>query len=207
MSVRYGRSGMDHPGYPAKPGLRTGRPPPVHFSASIPAESWGLASSLASSLRPRVCALRRLRLSRSADARRCCAAAFFRSLGCSLMRTRLRLRRPYGKDRASFGGRAPPASVRLKCCRSSVVEHPLGKGEVVSSILTGSTIFVGFFQCHASASFAERRGTMREHAAVWTQIGHTKSRSVHRSGLVPLAWRDCRNVDGPRPVDCLGASS
>src|SRR2546427_1095075 len=24
-------------------------------------------------------------------------------------------------------------------CRSSVVEHPLGKGEVVSSILTGST--------------------------------------------------------------------
>jgi hypothetical protein len=25
------------------------------------------------------------------------------------------------------------------CCRSSVVEHPLGKGEVVSSILTGST--------------------------------------------------------------------
>jgi hypothetical protein len=61
-----------------------------------------------------------------------------------------------------------------------VVEHPLGKGEVVSSILTGSTMFVGFFQCHASSSFAERRGTMREHAAVWTQIGHTKSRSVHR---------------------------
>src|SRR5262249_1583489 len=25
------------------------------------------------------------------------------------------------------------------CCRSSVVEHSLGKGEVVSSILTGST--------------------------------------------------------------------
>src|SRR5215470_13432532 len=55
------------------------------------------------------------------------------------MRTRLRLRRPCGKDRAGFGGRTPPASVRLKCCRSSVVEHPLGKGEVVSSILTGST--------------------------------------------------------------------
>ena len=28
------------------------------------------------------------------------------------------------------------------CCRSSVVEHPLGKGEVVSSILTGSTTLV-----------------------------------------------------------------
>ncbi len=26
-------------------------------------------------------------------------------------------------------------------CRSSVVEHSLGKGEAVSSILTGSTIF------------------------------------------------------------------
>src|SRR5215469_8921580 len=26
-----------------------------------------------------------------------------------------------------------------RCCRSSVVEHSLGKGEVVSSILTGST--------------------------------------------------------------------
>ena len=26
------------------------------------------------------------------------------------------------------------------CCRSSVVEHPLGKGEVGSSILLGSTI-------------------------------------------------------------------
>src|ERR1700722_7059326 len=35
-----------------------------------------------------------------------------------------------GKGRVS-----PPAG-----CRSSVVEHPLGKGEVVSSILTGSTI-------------------------------------------------------------------
>jgi hypothetical protein len=28
---------------------------------------------------------------------------------------------------------------RTARCRSSVVEHPLGKGEVVSSILTGST--------------------------------------------------------------------
>src|SRR5262249_14132653 len=51
---------------------------------------------------------------------------------------RLRLRQPYGKDRAGFGGSAAP-SVPLQCCRSSVVEHPLGKGEVGSSILTGST--------------------------------------------------------------------
>src|SRR6185503_17259961 len=31
---------------------------------------------------------------------------------------------------------------RRPCCRSSVVEHPLGKGEVVSSILPGSTSFL-----------------------------------------------------------------
>jgi hypothetical protein len=33
-----------------------------------------------------------------------------------------------------------PRAHRFSCCRSSVVEHPLGKGEVVSSILTGSTM-------------------------------------------------------------------
>jgi hypothetical protein len=68
-------------------------------------------------------------------------------------------------------------------------------------------MFVGFFQCHASANFAERRGTMREHAAVWTQIGHTKSRSVHRSYFARSAQRDTQTFDGPGQVDCLGASS
>ena len=52
----------------------------------------------------------------------------------------LRHFRPYGKDRRARGRVpfllfSPPA----RRCRSSVVEHPLGKGEVVSSILTGST--------------------------------------------------------------------
>src|SRR6185369_8298918 len=38
-------------------------------------------------------------------------------------------------------GRPPQVlwAISRSCCRSSVVEHPLGKGEVVSSILTGST--------------------------------------------------------------------
>src|SRR5262249_11177570 len=44
-----------------------------HFSASIPAESWGLLAC-SSTLRPLACALRRLRLSRNAAARRRCAA-------------------------------------------------------------------------------------------------------------------------------------
>jgi hypothetical protein len=52
---------------------------------------------------------------------------------------RLRHFRPCGKDRRARSqvpfSLLPPASR----CRSSVVEHPLGKGEVVSSILTGST--------------------------------------------------------------------
>jgi hypothetical protein len=43
------------------------------------------------------------------------------------------------------------AFAALARCRSSVVEHSLGKGEVVSSILTGSTRkalqFEGFQQC------------------------------------------------------------
>ncbi len=44
---------------------------------------------------------------------------------------------------------ATVASVRRDpvCCRSSVVEHSLGKGEVESSILSGSTISLQLF-CH-----------------------------------------------------------
>ena len=38
------------------------------------------------------------------------------------------------------GAAAIGAPFRTKCCRSSVVERILGKAEVVSSILTGSTI-------------------------------------------------------------------
>ena len=45
---------------------------------------------------------------------------------------------PYGKDRG-IRGRIPCDIAPARRCRSSVVEHSLGKGEVVSSILTGST--------------------------------------------------------------------
>ena len=44
---------------------------------------------------------------------------------------------PYGKDRRIRGRISSIHPARR--CRSSVVEHSLGKGEVVSSILTGST--------------------------------------------------------------------
>lgn len=36
-----------------------------------------------------------------------------------------------------------------RCCRSSVVEHSLGKGEVDSSILSGSTIYRSGFKAIA----------------------------------------------------------
>src|SRR5439155_9969441 len=50
---------------------------------------------------------------------------------------RLRHFWPCGKDRRARFNRY--FRNRTRRCRSSVVEHPLGKGEVVSSILTGST--------------------------------------------------------------------
>src|SRR5215813_1081759 len=52
--------------------------------------------------------------------------------------TRLRHVGPCGKDHARPLSH-PSFSHPARRCRSSVVEHPLGKGEVVSSILTGST--------------------------------------------------------------------
>jgi hypothetical protein len=53
---------------------------------------------------------------------------------------RLRGLAPYGKHRPAVWSRLLAAFAALARCRSSVVEHSLGKGEVVSSILTGSTI-------------------------------------------------------------------
>jgi hypothetical protein len=46
-------------------------------------------------------------------------------------------------------------------CRSSVVEHPLGKGEVVSSILTGSTKKMGASQSAPLQNRAEQNAKRR----------------------------------------------
>lgn len=48
----------------------------------------------------------------------------------------------------------------VKCCRSSVVERILGKAEVVSSILTGSTIFP-FIVIAINGVFPARRNDVR----------------------------------------------
>ena len=44
-----------------------------------------------------------------------------------------------GLRQFDFGSNSQP-----RCCRSSEVEHSLGKGEVESSILSGSTIFFNY---------------------------------------------------------------
>src|SRR5262249_39647126 len=56
--------------------------------------------------------------------------------GPSCGSTRLRGHVPYGKDRRAISCLSRLLKAR---CRSSVVEHSLGKGEVVCSIHTGST--------------------------------------------------------------------
>ncbi len=75
---------------------------------------------------------------------------------------RLRHFRPCGKDRR----RSRPRSIFLLLlpasrCRSSVVEHPLGKGEVVSSILTGSTDKMGVSQFAPLQNHAEQSKNLR----------------------------------------------
>src|SRR5579872_3163702 len=70
-------------------------------------------------------------------------AVKFRPAPVMLTTACLRLTGPYGKDRAAllaFFSRFSYLAYLAACCRSSVVEHSLGKGEVDSSILSGSTI-------------------------------------------------------------------
>src|SRR5579872_4140075 len=71
-----------------------------------------------------------------------CFAVKFRPARVMLTTACLRLTGPYGKDRAAllaFFSRFSYLAYLAACCRSSVVEHSLGKGEVDSSILSGST--------------------------------------------------------------------
>ena len=95
--------------------------------------------------RPREAALRRRRLARSATARRCSRVPGPSREGLrSVMGVFLAPRHDCRKCSRTL--EPPPPLWQLSAaraapgCRSSVVEHPLGKGEVVSSILTGSTI-------------------------------------------------------------------
>ena len=101
---------------------------------------------------PRVCTFRRFKFSRRAAANRFSRSCFvsamilieftvrlvsnpttIKSSVAFLATTHLQQALPYGK-------RSPTPNVFTICCRSSGVEHSLGKGEAESSILSGSTI-------------------------------------------------------------------
>ena len=97
---------------------------------------------------------------------------------------RLRHFRPYGKDRRARGRVpfllfSPPAGR----CRSSVVEHPLGKGEVVSSILTGSTrkspIDKGLSHTREKRAWQNRAEQSTTRHAKTHQISTKRSVDVH----------------------------
>lgn len=139
-----------------------------HLRSSLPAaEMPSVLSSASPVRRERACAFRLRRFARSSSARRAfrwswvvegvllsfavMAAGPNRS-PCSIVmseRNTYHCGRPMSAQKTSrlsdrhnlrsreSCGRSPPHSGR---CRSSVVEHSLGKGEVESSILSGSTI-------------------------------------------------------------------
>src|ERR1700736_5466257 len=64
-------------------------------------------------------------------------------------------------------------------CRSSVVEHPLGKGEVVSSILTGSTRkspdLLRLSNGRPGPSRADRCRTMQENESITARFRHAET--------------------------------
>jgi hypothetical protein len=69
--------------------------------------------------------------------------------------------RPYGKHH-ELGPHLPLLRLRADHrCRSSVVEHPLGKGEVVSSILTGSTNKTGLSALCPVQNLAEHNAKLQ----------------------------------------------
>jgi len=80
---------------------------------------------------------------------------------------RLRTQKRCGKDRRDFSALCTARSIRppKARCRSSVVEHSLGKGEVLSSILSGSTIkrpyFIGNFSIFAVLSITAVNHSLR----------------------------------------------
>ena len=165
-----------------------------------------LGSGPGAVVRPFAWALRRLRFSRNAAPRRRCRLALSVFLGRSSMAGKIRagagrrkglratvaedgpcLRRfgPYGKDRRIRGRISSIHPARR--CRSSVVEHSLGKGEVVSSILTGSTtkspINRGFLHVRKDVALQNRAEQNAKRRAETHQIRPKRSADVHAHNM------------------------
>jgi hypothetical protein len=93
--------------------------------------------------------------------------------------------------------RAPPDGARERC-RSSVVEHSLGKGEVESSILSGSTIIINMLRISEDADFTRSlfnpqkltpRGVMQSaHSSKIEEI----LKEIHEQYVPKEGWNDAQ---------------
>ena len=120
--------------------------------------------------------------------------SFWRRSGLA---ARLRGIRPCGKDRPALLGPFGRFSLSGARCRSSVVEHSIGNGEVDSSILSGSTSPLLLIKlvlakrigrsvkcCGTSAQ--NRRGTRRSND-VCARRHHKGVEPKRRAGMIPRA--------------------
>src|SRR5262249_32263878 len=110
----------------------------------------------------------------------------------ALRGARLRHFHTCGKDRRARSNRYFRNRRR---CRSSVVEHPLGKGEVVSSILTGSTSKMGARQIAPLQNRAEQNAKRRTNTH---QIRTICSLHVQGRREIPRHWFSPEIVGGER---------
>ena len=97
---------------------------------------------------------------------------------------RLRMRGACGKDRPLRRGPFGPILVTGACCRSSVVEHSIGNGEVDSSILSGSTIAFseGVPEKHVPIGTTERCSVHDFSAAQSQQASRGPCSAMHTAG-------------------------
>ena len=89
------------------------------------------------------------------------------------------------QEPAACRGLLGPILTYRACCRSSVVEHSIGNGEVDSSILSGSTIF----QCRINSYLDEA-------------VGPISTARLRRLGKKAIADR-CESIDRKRRDELL----
>jgi hypothetical protein len=116
---------------------------------------------------------------------------------------RLRDRWPCGKDRPPCEPLEADSRVVARC-RSSVVEHSIGNGEVDSSILSGSTIFFNKISLFAS-TLAMRRGT--ECRTIRPSLNWHRETRTSRSAARSVTWsRRSGGATTARNIDRDGSS-
>ena len=193
------------------------------FPAASPPVCAPISSAASSVARARPCALRRARFARSAALSRASRVSVRGSLGGFAMPpvSDLARLRPAcaGPGCAKFAFRVgkgeifpwPPCAPRAvglkprpQCCGSSVVEHSLGKGEVESSILSHSTIFLLQRISTRPVGFAE----MRQPAIRVAYRGQNAGiAGIFRSRAAPRTLAALQVTDAPAIRSRCGAGS